>query len=80
MKRTRDEIIKLAVERLLDLFQAFEERPSNPRRPEPEPPEPQSRREQSISMNEIARSIPKPRPPRAPGLQTRRFNGSWWHY
>jgi hypothetical protein len=32
-----------------------------------------------VTMNELARSIPRARPPRAPGRQSRRFNG-FWHY
>ena len=32
-----------------------------------------------ISMNDMLRSIPPPRPPRRPGTQSRRFNGLWWH-
>jgi hypothetical protein len=33
-------------------------------------------------MNEIARaaSAEKPKPPRRPGMQSRRFNGYWWHH
>ena len=34
----------------------------------------------AISMNDMIRSIPPPRPPRRPGTQSRRFNGLWWHY
>ena len=34
---------------------------------------------QGISMNAIARSVPKPTPPRAPGTQERYFNGLWWY-
>jgi hypothetical protein len=37
-------------------------------------------RTEGVSMNSIARSVPRPQPPRAPGRQSRRFNGSWWHY
>jgi len=33
-----------------------------------------------IDMNQIAREASRPRPPRAPGSQRRRFNGHWWHY
>lgn len=34
----------------------------------------------AVSMNEIARSIPRVRPPRAPGQQRLRWNGWWLHY
>jgi hypothetical protein len=39
-------------------------------------------RKDGISMNEIARaaSAEKPKPPRRPGMQSRRFNGYWWHH
>ena len=33
-----------------------------------------------LSMNSLLRSIRKPRPPRAPGQQTRKFNGLWWYF
>jgi len=96
--RTRDEIVRLALESLLALF----ERPNNPRRPEPEPaPEPVPERnphpagsnewfrwcsrhphprEPGISMNEIARGIKPPRPPRRPGQQVQKSNGFWDYY
>jgi hypothetical protein len=34
-----------------------------------------------VCMNDLLRSIPKPKPPRAPGMQsTQRWNGYYWHY
>ena len=41
---------------------------------------PPARNPDDVSMNSIARSIPRRAPPRAPGQQARRFNGMWWHY
>ena len=94
--RTRDEIIKIAVARLLDVFQAFE-RSDAPSTPEPEPePAPKvsrfkpgtqewfrqlapSRTDRGVDMNDMLRSIPKPKPPRRPGTQIERWNGLWWH-
>jgi hypothetical protein len=32
-----------------------------------------------VEMNALARGIPRPRPPRAPGKQSRRFNGLWYY-
>jgi hypothetical protein len=40
---------------------------------------PPPRTDQGVTMNSLARSIPKPRPPRAPGQQQRRWGGSWWY-
>ena len=41
---------------------------------------PPSTNNSGISMNELARRIPRPKPPCGPGRQSRRFNGIWWHY
>jgi hypothetical protein len=41
---------------------------------------PPRRTDDGISMNELARRVKKPKPPRAPGQQERRFNGSWWFW
>ena len=62
---------------LLDLLWRDEAKASAP---EPEPEPEAQPRSKSISMNEIARSIPKPRPPRAPGQQRLRSNGIWSYY
>jgi hypothetical protein len=40
---------------------------------------PPPKADQGISMNSIARSVPRPRPPRAPGQQSKSYNGLWWH-
>ena len=37
---------------------------------------PPPKADQGITMNAMFRSIPRPRPPRRPGQQSRR----WWHY
>ena len=41
---------------------------------------PPGRKGGGLSMNEMARGAPKLRPPRRPGMQSRRYNGLWWHY
>lgn len=76
----QSELIKLLTE-LLALLRAQVPVPSEPE-PEPEPePRALRRTEQpGISMNEIARSIPRPKPPSRPGRQQLRHNGRWSHY
>ena len=82
MKRTRDEIIKLAVERLIDIFELFERKadPPAPAPPELEPRPLRQSEQPGVSMNELARSVPRPKPPRRPGMQVRRWSGVHWHY
>lgn len=99
--RTRSEIIRIAVERLFDVFLSFE-RSDAPSPPEPlEPPEPPPKPRgpkpgtqewfrqlpaprsdpDAVSMNAIARSAGKPRPPTGPGQQTHRYSsGGWWYW
>ncbi len=79
--RTTDELIKLVVERLVRLLFEHESKPDTPepRAPRPEPPEPRKLRQSEqpgLDMNDLIRSIPKPRPPRAPGMQSRRCAGA----
>jgi hypothetical protein len=71
---TRDMLIKLITNR----ERAAVTEPS----PAPEPPPRKLRQSEQpgISMNELARSVSRQRPPRAPGQQRRRFNGLWWYY
>jgi hypothetical protein len=82
---TRSEFAKFIIEherRLIKaLYEGFKpDAPEPPSRPEPEPRQLQQSEQPGISMNSIARSIPKLRPPRAPGRQSRRWNGYYWHY
>jgi hypothetical protein len=97
--RTRAELIKLAVERLLDVFEAFERKPDPPaltsEPPEPEPAPhtrfkpgsqewyralPRGQMGGGLTQNEIARGVPKRRPPRRPGQQQRHWSGVHWYY
>ena len=69
---TRNEIIRRAVEALLDIFQASERKdvsPEPPSRPEPEPRQLRQSEQPGINMNDMLRSIPKPRPPRKPSWE-----------
>ena len=80
--RTRAELIKLAVERLLDVFESFERKADSPA---PAPPEPEPRKlrpseQPGIDMNDLRRSIPRARPPRRPGQQSKRYNGIWTYW
>ena len=34
----------------------------------------------AVGMTDLARSVPRVRPPRAPGQQVRRWGGYYWHY
>ena len=34
----------------------------------------------AVTMNQLARFIPKRRPPLRPGSQSRRWNGSWFYW
>jgi hypothetical protein len=86
---TRSEFAKFIIEHERRLIKApyehgFSSDAPEPRpsRPEPEPRQLRQSEQPGISMNELARSIPRPRPPRAPGRQSisPRFNGLWWHY
>ena len=78
----RDELIKLAVERLLDIFELFERKADPPvsEPPEPEPRQLRQSEQPGVSMNDLARSVPRARPPRRPGMQQRRFNGLWSYW
>lgn len=74
---TRDTLVKLIANREREAAA----KPEPP--PVPEPGEPRKLRQSEqpgISMNSLARTVQRPRPPRAPGQQSRRFNGLWWHY
>lgn len=81
---TKSELLALLAENNRKLVELLWR--SEPKADKPEPPEPSEPRKlrqsemPGISMNELARRIPKPRPPSAPGQQTRRHNGAWWHY
>jgi hypothetical protein len=84
---TRSEFAKFIVaheRRLIEaLYEGFKPDAPELRPSRPEPPEPRKLRQSEqagVDMNDLIRGIPKPRPPRAPGTQTRRFNGYWWHY
>jgi hypothetical protein len=60
-------------QRLTKLLAQREVKASTPAPPEIESPA----KPGVISMGDLIRSIPKKKPPRAPGMQVRRFNGSW---
>ena len=75
------EFAQRILERLVPLIIEYarkDEAPaSRPSPPEPEPRKLRQSERPGISMNDLARTVPKPRPPRAPDMQQRRFNGLW---
>lgn len=81
---TKSNLLALLAEnnrKLVDLLWGSETKADAPE-PAPEPPAPRKLRQSElrVDMNDMLRSIPRPKPPRAPGMQSRRFNGLWWHY
>ena len=79
---TKSKLLTLPAEnnrRLVDLLWSSETKADAPE-PAPEPPAPRKLRQSELPGVDMLRSIPRPKPPSAPGMQSRRFNGSWWHY
>jgi hypothetical protein len=81
---SRSEFAKFILEherRLIEaLYEGFKPDTPEPRPPRPEPPEPKKLRQSElpgVDMNDLLRSISKPRPPRSPGQQQVRSNGRW---
>ena len=64
--RSRDELIRLAVKRLLRLldYAPRDEAPEPAPRPEPKPRKLRQSEQPGVDMNDMLRSVPPPRPPR----------------
>jgi hypothetical protein len=84
---SRSEFAKFIIEHerklIRALYEGFKPDAASEAPAAPEPPGPRKLRQSElpgIDMNSIAREFPRPRRPRAPGTQRRRYNGYWWHY